>query len=64
MSNETKQPAKNDQPTAKNPGVCIPFEQAAGEWPQIESQPELVRKVWEDVDGLAYAYIWQLLVSF
>jgi len=64
MANDTKQPATNETSTAKKPGVCIPFEEAAAEWPPIESQPELVRKVWEDVDGLGYAYIWQLLVSF
>ena len=46
------------------PGVCISWEEKARELPPISGEAQLVRKVWEDVDGLAYMYIWQLLVSF
>ena len=46
------------------PGVCIPWEEKAKELPPITGDEQIVRKVWEDVDSLAYMYIWQLLVSF
>jgi hypothetical protein len=46
------------------PGVCIPWEEKQKELPPISGDKELVRKVWEDIDGPAYTYIWQVLLSF
>ena len=46
------------------PGVCIPWEQKRKERPQIQGDEELMRKVWGDIDSLAYVYIWQCLLSF
>lgn len=48
----------------KKPGVCIAWEQKLKELPKIPGDEELVRKVWEDIDALAYVYIWQCLLSF
>ena len=31
---------------------------------RVKNDPELVKKVWEDIDGLGYVYIWQCLLSF
>jgi len=46
------------------PGVCIPWQQKRRELPENISDPELIKKIWEDVDALAYMYIWQVLLSF
>jgi len=44
------------------PGVCLPFPgslQAA-----VRGDLGLVRRVWDEVEGFAYLYIWHLLLSF
>jgi hypothetical protein len=46
------------------PGVCIPWEEKRSELPEIKGDRDLVRKVWEDIDALGNAYIWQCLLSF
>lgn len=46
------------------PGVCIAWEQKLKELPKISGDEELIRKVWEDNDALAYVYIWHCLLSF
>ncbi|MCK4959997.1 MAG: hypothetical protein KAT00_11370 [Planctomycetes bacterium] len=46
------------------PGVCVPWQEKAKEFREIHGDAELVRKVWEDNDALAYMYIWQCLLSF
>jgi hypothetical protein len=46
------------------PGVCLPWEQRVKELPEITGSPELVRKIWEDIDAFGNMYIWQLLLSF
>ena len=50
--------------TKRAPGVCIPWQEKLKELPRIPDNEELVKKVWEDVDGLGYMYIWQCLLSF
>jgi hypothetical protein len=46
------------------PGVCVPWDQKKRQLPPITGDEALVRKTWEDFDGLAHMYIWHLLVSF
>ncbi|MCL4401762.1 MAG: hypothetical protein M1436_03730 [Acidobacteria bacterium] len=46
------------------PGVCLPWEEKAGTLPPISGDAALVRRVWDDIEGLAYLYIWQVLLSF
>ena len=46
------------------PGVCIPWEQKLKELPEISGDRDLIRRVWEDNDELAYTYIWHCLLSF
>jgi len=46
------------------PGVCIPWEQKRQELPQICGDEQIVKRVWGEVDALAYMYIWQCLLSF
>ena len=46
------------------PGVCIPWEKKRAELPPITGDEELVRRIWEANDALAYTYIWHCLLSF
>lgn len=46
------------------PGVCFPWEERMKELPEITGSPELVRRIWEDIDAFGHSYIWQLLLSF
>ena len=55
MSNEKKQ---------REPGVCIPWQEKRKELPEVIENEELAKKVWQDIDSLAYVYIWQCLLSF
>ena len=57
---EPKKPTAPDRP----PDVCIPWEEKLRELPEIKGDEELLRKVWKDIDALAYMYIWHCLVSF
>ena len=54
---------KKPEPRLK-PGVCIPWEEKAKQLPDISGDKQLVQKTWEDIEGLAYTYIWHCLVSF
>lgn len=45
-------------------GVCYPWEMKAAELSEITGDQALVKRVWENVDALGNAYIWQLLLSF
>jgi uroporphyrinogen-III decarboxylase len=46
------------------PGSCRAFDEKLKELPPISGDPALVRRVWDDVDSLAYIYIWHLVLSF
>ena len=46
------------------PGVCYPWIEKLRELPAIKGDPALCKKVWDDVEGLAYLYIWHVLLSF
>jgi len=46
------------------PGVCFPWDEKAKELPPVCGDPALVRRIWEEIDGLAYLYIWHLVLSF
>jgi len=48
---------------AVKPGVCIPWEAKLKELPPISGNPELVGKIWEDIEAFAYLYIWHTLVG-
>jgi hypothetical protein len=52
------------EPIDRPPGVCVPWQEKLQELPPIQGDPELVRRVWEDVDTLGYVYIWHCLLSF
>ena len=46
------------------PGICFPFEEKLKEMPPICGDPGIVRGVWENIEGLAYLYIWHVVLSF
>jgi hypothetical protein len=46
------------------PGVCCPWAEKVRELPPIQGDEALARKIWDDIEGLGYMYIWQLLLSF
>jgi len=45
-------------------GVCIPWEEKRREFSEIMGDEKIVRKVWEEIDTLAYLYIWAVLIQF
>lgn len=46
------------------PGICIPWEIKRSERGPILGDEAIVRRVWENLEGFAYTYIWHCLVSF
>jgi len=46
------------------PGVCIPWEQRVKEYPQILGDAAVVQRVWEQIDTLAYLYVWAHLIQW
>lgn len=50
--------SEEKEKVAKKPGVCIPWEEKIKEYEKITGDKEIVKTVWEDVDNLAYQYIW------
>jgi uroporphyrinogen-III decarboxylase len=46
------------------PGTCLPWDEKRKELPEITGDKAMVRRVWEQVDGLGNMFIWQLLLSF
>ena len=49
---------------AKRPGTVTPWEEKRAQLPPISGDQDLVQRVWEEIDGLANMYIWQILLSF
>ncbi len=50
--------------TKRPPGSCVPWEEKLKEFPAIQGDKELVERLWKEIDGLGYMYIWQILLSF
>jgi hypothetical protein len=50
--------------TGPKQGVCFPWEEKRKELGRILGDEDLLRKIWEDTDALAYVYIWHCLLSF
>jgi len=46
------------------PGICWPWPEKARELPEVTGDPDLVRDIWNEIEGLASTYIWQLLLAF
>lgn len=52
------------QDVTPRPGVCVPWELKKKEYSGIAGDEALVRRIWEDVESLAYTFAWHCLVSF
>lgn len=63
MTEEKESKCKMRKPNIK-PGVCIPWREKLKELPEIKGDEELLKRIWEDNEALAYTYIWQCLLSF
>jgi uroporphyrinogen-III decarboxylase len=60
-----REPAVTGNAMVARPGVCFPWERKRGELPaKLSGDEQLCRQVWEYVDGFAYSFIWQVLLSF
>jgi hypothetical protein len=46
------------------PGVCFPWEEKLKELPAIVGDPRIAERIWNEAEGLAYLYIWHVLLSF
>lgn len=46
------------------PWVCFPWAKKRAEIPVVSGDEALAQRVWENVDTLAYVYIWHCLLSF
>jgi hypothetical protein len=46
------------------PGVCWPWEEKLEELPPARGDADLPRGIWNEIEGLAYLYIWHLVLSF
>jgi uroporphyrinogen-III decarboxylase len=46
------------------PGVCFPWEEKLKELPPIGGDAFIPERIWNDAEGLAYLYIWHVLLSF
>jgi len=46
------------------PGTCQPWRGERAMIPRITGDEWLCQRVWEDIDNLAYMYLWQILLSF
>ncbi len=54
----------DQQKIDRPPGTCVTWDEKRKEYPKITGDEELVKRVWEEVDGFGYMYIWQVLLSF
>ncbi|NUM52289.1 MAG: hypothetical protein HUU46_01470 [Candidatus Hydrogenedentes bacterium] len=46
------------------PGICIPWAVKRKELDNLLGDEAIVQRVWENIEGFAYTYIWHCLVSF
>lgn len=46
------------KPQARQPGVCVPWEQQKQYLPAIQGDESLARQTWEKVDSLGYGFCW------
>ena len=55
MNEEEKMPLK--------PGVCQPWSERRKKYPVIQGDEQIVQNVWEEIDQLAYLYVWFCMIS-
>lgn len=45
------------------PGVCFPWEEKKKEYKEILGDEEMVKRLWEEFDTLAYLFMWFMIKS-
>ena len=45
------------------PGVTMPWEEKKKEYPVIKGDVETVKKWWEQIDGVACAFLWFVVTA-
>ncbi|MBC8228471.1 hypothetical protein H8E77_02850 [bacterium] len=45
------------------PGICIPWEEKVKEYEKIMGDEEVLQKSWEEIDTLAYLFVWFVLIA-
>ncbi len=61
MSQTDKRPGCGVRP----PGTVVTWEEKRKEFPAtMTGDEQIVKRVWEECDGMAYMYVWQVLLSF
>lgn len=43
----------------RKPGVCFPWDQASSHWSGVQADTDLVKRIWESQDAMAYYFLWQ-----
>jgi uroporphyrinogen-III decarboxylase len=46
------------------PGVCVPWEQKLKKLPELTGDVDMLRQIWNNIEGLGNTFIWQVLLSF
>ncbi|MBM3289095.1 MAG: hypothetical protein FJY92_02995 [Candidatus Hydrogenedentes bacterium] len=49
---------------APAPGICVPWNVKRKELGTLLGDEAIVKRVWDNIEGFAYTYIWHCLVSF
>jgi hypothetical protein len=52
------------RPTRTPPGSVEPWDRVKANWPEVNGNEPLVRRIWAQTDGLAYMYAWHVVESF
>lgn len=52
------------QPPAVPAGLCVPWDDKLRELPPVTGDTVMLKRIWDEVEGLASTYIWQLLLAF
>lgn len=45
------------------PGVCMPWGEKKKEYKEMKGDENLVKKQWEDIDTLAYIFMWWMVIG-
>ncbi|GHT11287.1 hypothetical protein FACS1894170_04630 [Planctomycetales bacterium] len=53
-----------DNTVVRQPGVCVPWEEAKQRYGEILGNEEQIKRIWDANDAEAYDYLWQCLLSF
>ena len=54
---------KQEVQSKNEPGACIPWEEKIREYDKIMGDEEVLQKSWEEIDTLAYMFIWFVLIA-